>query len=75
MLRLQDVVANDAPTSSEHLLNLSLDMDFTRFHQTVPVDDDCEEPALVRPAFAACQPCGRARHIAALLMMRMNGCS
>ena len=44
---------NQPPTSSEHLLNMSLDMDFTRFHQTVPVDEEVR--ALSAPEAAALQ--------------------
>ena len=43
----QDVITNTGPTSSDHLLNLSLDMDFTRFHLTVPVDDEADDEPLV----------------------------
>lgn len=47
MLAVQDVVLNETPTSSDHLLNLTLDIDFSRFSHTVPVDDDMTDPLLV----------------------------
>ena len=45
---LQDVVKTQGPTSTDHLLNLCLDMDFTRFHCTTPLkaEDHHQVPQL-----------------------------
>ena len=50
---VQDVVINPHPTSSEHLLNLTLDIDFSRFDWTVPVDEDAMDPSQVSCAPAS----------------------
>ena len=48
-------MTTQGPTSTDHLLNLCLDMDFTRFHCTTPLKAEdhhqvphptAEEPAL-----------------------------
>ena len=49
---VQDVVNTQGPTSTDHLLNLCLDMDFTRFHCTTPLVNEDHQQVILKSHLA-----------------------